>query len=119
LLISQFIACVKIAIIASFGHAFDLIKQRLGFRQNPAMRRTCPDAFWRWRGGWPMSLRSSLGPIAPLGRDPDPLRARAAAREAWQRHGLILINPDWLASWTDRKQAELLAEALHGRRTKT
>jgi hypothetical protein len=63
-----------------------------------------------------MAMRSSLGPVAALGRDPDPAKARAAAREAWLRHGLILINPDWLASWTDRKQAELLAEQLHGRR---
>ena len=66
-----------------------------------------------------MTLRSSLGPIAPLGRDPDPAKARAAARDAWQRHGFILINPDWLPSWTDRKQAELLAEALYGPRSKT
>ena len=63
-----------------------------------------------------MSLRSSLSPLAPLARDADPAKARAAAREAWLRHGLILINPDWLTSWTDRKQAELLAELLHGRR---
>lgn len=66
-----------------------------------------------------MSLRSSLGPLAPFGREPDPAAARAAARQAWQLHGLILINPDWLPSWTDRKQAELLAETLHGRRAKT
>jgi hypothetical protein len=63
-----------------------------------------------------MAVRSSLSSVAPLARDADPAKARAAAREAWLQHGLILINPDWLTSWADRKQAEILAELLHGRR---
>ena len=55
-------------------------------------------------GGAPgQPVPPSLGPVAALGRDPDPAKARAAAREAWLRHGLILLNPEWLASWTDRK----------------
>lgn len=62
--------------------------------------------------------RSSLAGIAPLSRDPDPAKARRAAREAWQDHGLILINPEWLTSWVDRAQAEQLAVKVHGRRGK-
>jgi hypothetical protein len=49
-------------------------------------------------------------------REPDPGAARRAAREAWHRQGLVLINPEWLAAWTDRKQLELLAEKVHGPR---
>lgn len=62
------------------------------------------------------ALRSSLAATAHLGREPDPANARRAARDAWQRDGLILINPAWLQSWADRKQAELLAEKVHGKR---
>lgn len=64
------------------------------------------------------SIQSSLGRHAHLGRAPDPSKARHLAREAWQREGLILINPEWFTSWADRKQAELLAEQLHGKRAK-
>lgn len=63
-----------------------------------------------------MTVRSSLAGIAASCREPDPRSARKAAREAWQEAGLILINPEWLQSWADRKQAELLAEKLHGKR---
>lgn len=60
--------------------------------------------------------RSSLASIAATCREPDPRAARKAARAAWQSTGLILINPEWLSGWADRKQAELLAEKLHGKR---
>jgi hypothetical protein len=63
-----------------------------------------------------MTARSSLAPYAALSRDPDPAAARRAAREAWHRDGLILINPAWLNGWADRKQAEILAEKIHGKR---
>jgi hypothetical protein len=63
--------------------------------------------------------RSPLAPYAPLGREPDPAAARREARAAWHRDGLILINPAWLPGWADRKQAELLAEKLFGRRKST
>ncbi|MBB4858277.1 hypothetical protein HNO88_001596 [Novosphingobium chloroacetimidivorans] len=49
-------------------------------------------------------------------QEPDPAKARRAAREAWLTHGLILINPEWLNGWADRRQAELLAEKCHGKR---
>ncbi len=59
---------------------------------------------------------SALGRYAHLHRDANPVDARVAARDAWHRHGIVLINPEWFTSWTDRKQAELLAEKLHGKR---
>lgn len=61
-------------------------------------------------------VRSSLVSIAASCREPDPRAARKAACDAWHGGGLILINPEWLQSWTDRKQAELLAEKLFGKR---
>jgi hypothetical protein len=61
-------------------------------------------------------VRSSLAGVAASCREPDPRAARKAARDAWHDGGLILINPEWLPSWTDRKQAELLAEKLFGKR---
>jgi hypothetical protein len=61
-------------------------------------------------------MRSSLASVAASCRDPDPAAARREARAAWHRDGLILINPVWLNSWADRKQAEILAEKLFGRR---
>ncbi len=61
-------------------------------------------------------MRSPLARFATLGHEPDPANARRAAREAWHQHGLILINPDWLQGWGDKRQAELLAEKLHGKR---
>jgi hypothetical protein len=65
------------------------------------------------------ALRSPLARHAHLSHEPDPAAARRAARDAWHKHGLILINPEWLPGWADRKQAEILAEKLHGRRKTT
>ncbi|TZG28586.1 hypothetical protein FYJ91_00040 [Sphingomonas montanisoli] len=64
-------------------------------------------------------VRSSLASFAPLNHLPDPARARQAARAAWHDAGLILINPEWLPGWADRKQAEILAEKCHGKRKVT
>ena len=58
---------------------------------------------------------SSLGRFAHLWKEPHNEHARAAAREAWQNTGLILINPEWLG-WVERQQAINLAEKLHGKR---
>jgi hypothetical protein len=62
-----------------------------------------------------VSIQSSLGRHVASGpKTPSEVRAEAAG--AWHRHGIILINPEWLNSWADRKQAELLAEKLFGKR---
>jgi hypothetical protein len=61
-------------------------------------------------------LGSSLGRFAHLNHEPDPEAAFRAARAAWHHTGLILINPEWLTSWTDRAEAELLGEKLFGKR---
>lgn len=60
--------------------------------------------------------RSCLAPLAAACREPDPAAARRAARDAWHKSGIVLINPTWLQGWADRKQAELLAEKLFGKR---
>lgn len=60
--------------------------------------------------------RSALSPFAPLMRDADPEAARRMARQAWQNAGLIVLSADWLGSWADQKQAEQLAERVHGKR---
>lgn len=60
--------------------------------------------------------RSPLARHAHLSREPDDVQGRKAAREAWHTHGLILIRPEWLPGWADRKQAEILAEKIHGKR---
>ena len=61
-------------------------------------------------------VRSSLERFAPLCREPDPSLAKAACAKVWHETGLIVINPEMLTSWTGRKQAELLAEKLYGKR---
>lgn len=63
-----------------------------------------------------MNARSTLAPYAASMRDPDPAAARRAAREAYHREGIVLINPSWLSHWPDRKQLEILADKVHGRR---
>lgn len=61
-------------------------------------------------------FRSPLASYAASMRDPDPAAARRAARDAWHSTGLVLINPEWLSSWADRKQLEILADKVHGER---
>lgn len=55
--------------------------------------------------------RTSLTSHAPSMRDPDPAQARIAARRAYEdsEGRIVLINRDWLPSWPDRKQLDLLA----------
>ena len=57
-----------------------------------------------------------LARFAALGNEPQDANARKAARDAWHKHGIVLINPGWLSGWADRKQAEILAERLFGKR---
>jgi hypothetical protein len=79
--------------------------------RNPHLRRD--------RGSAVTAPRSCLAGAAAGMRDPDPANARAEAKKAWHRDGLILINPAWLNGWADKRQAEMLAEKLHGRRGKS
>lgn len=60
--------------------------------------------------------RSSLASFAPLCREADDANARKAARDAWHKSGIILLNPVWFQHWPDRTQAELLAVKLFGKR---
>lgn len=61
--------------------------------------------------------RSPLAPYAASMRDPDPAAARRAARDAYHESDgkMVLINTDWLQSWADRKQIEILADKVHGK----
>jgi hypothetical protein len=63
-------------------------------------------------------MQSTLAPYAALHHEADEALARRAAAAAWHREGIILINPGWLRSWADQKQAEILAERLFGKRSK-
>lgn len=63
-----------------------------------------------------MTHRSSLAPYAGSMREPDPAKARTEARRAWHDHGLVLINPAWIAGWADRQQLINLADRVHGPR---
>lgn len=64
-------------------------------------------------------FRDSLATYAPQMREADPANGLRAAARAWHEMGLIVINPDHVSSWTDRKQAELLAERMYGKRKGT
>lgn len=58
----------------------------------------------------------SLSRFSTLGQEPEDANARKAARDAWHKHGIVLINPSWLSGWADRKQLEILAEHMFGKR---
>lgn len=61
-------------------------------------------------------MPTPLGRFSTLGQEPDDANARKAARDAFHKHGIVLINPSWLSGWADRKQLEILAEKLFGKR---
>ena len=56
--------------------------------------------------------RTSLTRHAGIMREPDPDEAKRKAKEAYRRTDgqIVLINREWLTSWVDRKQLEILAE---------
>lgn len=56
--------------------------------------------------------RTSLTRHAGIMREPDPDEAKRKAKEAYRRTDgqIVLINREWLPSWVDRKQLEILAE---------
>lgn len=61
-------------------------------------------------------LQSHHANLPPVWREPDRDKIREDARRAWHEHGTIILRAEWLPSWADRKQAELLAEKLFGPR---
>lgn len=63
--------------------------------------------------------RTSLTKFAGAMRDPDPAKALAAARAAYEASGgeVVLINKSWLSGWSDQALLDGLAEkALKVRR---
>lgn len=60
--------------------------------------------------------RTSLSPYAASMRDPDPEYARRLAREKYlESEGeIVLINRNWLGSYLDQKQLDLLAVTALG-----
>ena len=60
--------------------------------------------------------RTSLTRHTASMRDPDPALARQSARNAYIASGgkIVLINAEWLATWADKKQLDLLAEKALG-----
>jgi len=63
-------------------------------------------------------MNSPLARFAHLHQEPNASDARSLARLAYHNHGLVLINPEWLQSWIDRKQLEILADKVHGKKGK-
>lgn len=61
-------------------------------------------------------MATPLSRTSTLAHEPDDANARKAARDAWHKHGIVLINPKWLSGWADRKQLEIQAEKLFGKR---
>ena len=60
--------------------------------------------------------RTSLTPYAGSMRDPNPAEARRKARETYlaSEGKIVLINIDWLSTWPDKKQLDLLATKALG-----
>lgn len=66
-----------------------------------------------------MTVRSSLAPLAPSMREPDPANARRAAVEAWHAHGLVLLNPDEIErthGWAAAQEVRNLGNLYLGKR---
>ncbi|WP_260927401.1 hypothetical protein [Novosphingobium sp. 9] len=63
-----------------------------------------------------MRSRTSLTRYAPQMRDADPQGPRRAAKEAWLRHGIVVIQPGDV-SGMDRELVEAIARRLHGARS--
>lgn len=62
-----------------------------------------------------MNLRSSLAGRTPSGPKTDD-EVRAECRRAWHANGIALLKADWFTAWSDKKQLELLAEKVFGKR---
>ena len=65
----------------------------------------------------PRTPQSQLAPLARLARDPDPDAIRKIAKALHNADDpVIVLKTSWLTSWADRKQAEILADKVHGKR---
>jgi hypothetical protein len=62
--------------------------------------------------------RSSLTSVAHLMRDPDPEAVTRIGALLWHQFGIVCVVPSKFKSFTDEKQAELLAEQAYGKRKK-
>lgn len=63
----------------------------------------------------PQGFRSPLATYAPAMREADPTLGRAACREVWQAHGLIVFNPAHFG-WASAARMKQLAEEHYGKR---
>jgi hypothetical protein len=61
-------------------------------------------------------IPTSLARYAPLMRDPDQKGARTMAANAWQEHGVIVLFPDDIKSWSDRQFVVNVANKQYGNR---
>lgn len=62
--------------------------------------------------------RTSLTRFAPLMNDPDPNGASKAARDAWIRHGIVVIFPNQLKAMEglERQLICAIADKNYGKR---
>lgn len=67
------------------------------------------------RNDRPSGYRSPLAAYAPQMRESDPTLGRAACRDAWLNHGLIVFNPAHFG-WASAARMKQLAEEHYGKR---
>lgn len=65
-------------------------------------------------------IRTSLTKYAPHMRDPQPEDAYRAKKEAWQRYGLLMVDPgedlNWDGTYELRETLKALGNRLYGKR---
>ncbi|WP_417615331.1 hypothetical protein [Parasphingorhabdus sp.] len=67
-----------------------------------------------------MSGRTSLTRFAGQMREPDPDGAYRAKKEAWQRHGILMVDPvndlNWDGTYELKETLKALGNRLYGKR---
>lgn len=65
-------------------------------------------------------MRTSLSRFAPVMRKPDPERAYQAKKEAWQEHGILMVDPandiNWDGTYEIKQTLKNLGDRLYGKR---